>query len=100
MRSSPAAAGQADRVVAAPFSIVIADDTATVRFAVGRALREEPGLELVGESSDGAQAAELVRRLRPDVALLDVVTRGCGLPRSRTKAPSDGAFVIRPREWS
>jgi NarL family two-component system response regulator LiaR len=36
-------------------------------------LDTEPGLELVGEAENGAQAVELARSTRPDVILLDLV---------------------------
>lgn len=52
-------------------SVVIADDEPAVRDAL-RELLEESGMRVVGEAENGAQAVELVRRLRPDVAILDL----------------------------
>lgn len=55
--------------------IVIADDHMLVRQSVAKALRSEPGYEIVGEASTGRQAIEVTHRLGPDVLLLDI-----GLP--------------------
>lgn len=56
--------------------IVIADDHDMVRSGVRRVLEAEPGLEVVAEAADGATAAQLIRRLRPDVAVLDIAMPG------------------------
>jgi DNA-binding NarL/FixJ family response regulator len=52
--------------------IVVADDQPAVRSGIVLILGVQPDLEVVGEAADGAQAIEACRRLRPDVALLDV----------------------------
>ena len=52
--------------------VVIADDEPLVRQGMRLVLELEPGLEILGEASDGRDAVELVRRHRPDLALLDV----------------------------
>lgn len=53
-------------------SVVVADDHPTLRDGVARGVREHPRLELVGEASDGQSALELIRELRPAVALVDL----------------------------
>jgi len=53
-------------------TIVIADDHAIFRDGLRRLLEAEERFELIGEASDGAEAIELVRRLQPDVLLLDL----------------------------
>jgi two-component system NarL family response regulator len=35
-------------------------------------LREEPGIELVGEASDGAEAVRMAGEALPDVVLMDI----------------------------
>lgn len=51
--------------------IVVADSDERVRSALRILLREEPGLALVGESSDLASLVAQVKELAPDLVLLD-----------------------------
>jgi DNA-binding NarL/FixJ family response regulator len=53
-------------------SVLIADDQTLVRQGLRAIIDSEPGLTVVGEAADGAEAVEAVRRLRPDVALMDI----------------------------
>jgi DNA-binding NarL/FixJ family response regulator/class 3 adenylate cyclase len=52
--------------------VLIADDQALVRAGFKMILEAEEDVEVVGEASDGGQAVEEVRRLQPDVVLMDV----------------------------
>jgi DNA-binding NarL/FixJ family response regulator len=52
--------------------VVIADDQALVRAGFRMILEADPGIEVVGEAANGAAAVEVVRRLQPDVVLMDV----------------------------
>jgi DNA-binding NarL/FixJ family response regulator len=52
--------------------VLIADDQALIRSGLRAIIESEPGMEVVGEAGDGAEAVEAVRRLHPHVALIDV----------------------------
>jgi DNA-binding NarL/FixJ family response regulator len=52
--------------------VLLADDQALVRAGFRVLLDSDSELKVVGEASDGAEAAELVQRLSPDVVLMDI----------------------------
>ncbi|MEY4176154.1 MAG: hypothetical protein RI900_3319 [Actinomycetota bacterium] len=51
--------------------VVIAEDEAIIRLDLRETLEEE-GYEVVGETGRGDRAVELVRELKPDLAILDI----------------------------
>jgi len=51
---------------------LIADDHRLVRAGMSELLRDEAGIEVVGEAGDGEAVLEMAPRLRPDVILMDV----------------------------
>lgn len=55
-----------------PLRLVLADDHALVRAGLRSLLDEFPGMGVVGEAEDGAQALDLIAKLHPDIALLDI----------------------------
>jgi len=55
-----------------PIRIVVADDHPVVRGGLVAMLRTIPGLDVVGEASDGDAAVHAVLECRPDVILMDV----------------------------
>jgi DNA-binding NarL/FixJ family response regulator len=52
--------------------IAIVDDHAIVRASLAKLLQSDPTIELIGTAGDGKGAIELVRRLKPDLLLLDI----------------------------
>ena len=55
----------------APLRVVIADDQALMRTGF-RMILKAAGIDVVGEAGDGAKAVSMVRKLRPDVVLMDI----------------------------
>ncbi len=52
--------------------VFLADDQGMVRAGLRSLLEGEPDLQVIGEAGDGEQAIAGVRRLHPDVALMDI----------------------------
>ncbi len=64
--------------------VLLADDQALVRAGFRALLDAQADIRVVGEAADGAEALELVRRRRPDIALMDVrMPRMDGLEATR-----------------
>jgi DNA-binding NarL/FixJ family response regulator len=51
---------------------LLADDHTIVREGFRKMLELEPDLEVVGEAQDGRQAVAMVKKLRPEVVLMDI----------------------------
>lgn len=54
------------------FSVVLADDHPVYLDALSRAVDAAPELSLAGTATDGREAIDVIQRVRPDVAVLDV----------------------------
>jgi DNA-binding NarL/FixJ family response regulator len=52
--------------------VLVVDDQALVRAGFRMILEAEPGIVVVGEAADGIEAIAEVKRLQPDVVLMDV----------------------------
>lgn len=64
--------------------LLVADDHPVVRDGIVGMVSSDPGIEVVGEASDGAEAVGLARALQPDVVLMDLRMPG-----------TDGVTAIR-----
>lgn len=53
--------------------VLIVDDHAIVREGLKAVLQIDPGLDVVGEASNGKQAIQMARTLRPNVVLIDMI---------------------------
>lgn len=51
--------------------ILVADDHEIVRQGLRRLLETQPGWQVCGEASNGREAVEMARQLKPDIAVLD-----------------------------
>ena len=52
--------------------VLIADDQTLFRAGLARLLNEDPRVEVVGQAADGADAAKLSAKQKPDVVLMDL----------------------------
>ena len=65
---SPAGPGPA----APPIRVLVCDDQMLIRTGYATIFAAQPDLDVVGEASDGQQAVDSARRLRPDVVVMDI----------------------------
>jgi DNA-binding NarL/FixJ family response regulator len=52
--------------------VLLADDHAMVREGLSEMLSTDEDIEVVGEAENGQEAVDLVRKLKPDVVILDI----------------------------
>lgn len=61
-----------------PLRVVVADDHPVYREGLAMVLGSLPGVDVVGEASDGIEAVRLAGLLSPDVVLMDLSMPGMG----------------------
>lgn len=77
--------------------VVVADDHPVVRSMVRSALQQHPHFEVCGEAQNGAEAIAEVKRIRPDVVVLNVtmpLVNGFEAAREIKKQVPETAIVI------
>ncbi|GGW21038.1 DNA-binding response regulator [Streptomyces capoamus] len=76
--------------------VLLADDQALLRSAFRVLVDSEPDMEVVGEASDGAEAARLAREHGPDVVLMDIRMPGTdGLAATRLISADPSLAQVR-----
>jgi DNA-binding NarL/FixJ family response regulator len=77
--------------------IIVADDHPIFRQGLIKSIREAGGFEVVGEAPDGRQALDLLDRLRPEIAVVDIampVMDGLALVRTAHARSLECRFVM------
>ena len=76
-------------------SVLVVDDQASYRAAMGEVVRATAGLELVGEAESGEDAIRAVANLTPQVVLMDKRMPGMGgLAACRAITDSDPMVIV------
>ena len=77
-----------------PIRVAVADDHPMFRAGVVMSLRDQEGIDVIGEASDAATALSLARAELPHVMILDIAMPGRGLEAARQIATACPATRI------
>jgi DNA-binding NarL/FixJ family response regulator len=80
--------------VTTPVRVVIADDHPIVRDGLRALIEATPGIELLGEATNGDEAIELARRVQPDVVLMDLAMPGRNGIEATREIVANGASAV------
>lgn len=75
-----------------PLKVVLIDDSWLIRQSLGAFLGELEGVEVVGEADDEGSAIDVLRRQRPDLAIVDLQLKagsGIGVLRTLSRDPEN-----------
>ena len=73
--------------------VLLVDDHPVVRTGIRNLLEKASDIQVVGEAKDGAEALEMVKKLEPDVLLLDMEMPGLSGNEVAQQLQSSGAMV-------
>jgi DNA-binding NarL/FixJ family response regulator len=86
-------------------TVLIADDHQAIREYIRGVIDEQSDMLVVGEAEDGERAVELVRRLSPDVVIMDVSMPNLGGIEATRQIRAEGfcskviGFSVHFHEW-
>jgi len=66
------ASGAGASPLSKPYTVILVDDHPVVRMGLRLLLEQQPGVQIVAEASTGIEAIEQVRRLKPNMAIVDL----------------------------
>jgi DNA-binding NarL/FixJ family response regulator len=79
-------------------TVLIVDDQAMVRAGFAAVLDAQPGIQVLGQAADGAEAVSLAHEMRPDVVVMDVrmpVLNGIEATRALQTPPRGTDYIPR-----
>ncbi|MBP7795478.1 MAG: response regulator transcription factor [Elusimicrobiales bacterium] len=83
-------------------TVLLADDQTLFREGLKDLLEDEKGIKVVGEAKTGPEAVEMVRRLKPDVVLMDIkIPEMDGISATkiiRSKFPETNVIILSSYE--
>ena len=56
-----------------PYRILVVDDSSVIRQAIVAIINSHDNLQVIGEATNGYEALELIKQLKPDLVTLDVI---------------------------
>jgi len=59
-------------------NVIVIDDHDLIRMGICRILQDVPGIQCIGQGASGEEALKLVRRLEPDIVIMDIRMPGMG----------------------